>query len=231
METETFEVKYLFEFENGEKRQFSIEIEEDNLELVNNPPKVEWAKMEHFRCPNCPLENKEYCPLALQLPGIIKFFSNLYSYEKAKIYVYTKERNYFKETSVQRGLSSLLGVLMPVSGCPVMAKLKPMVPFHLPFASHVETEYRVFSTYMLAQFLRYKKGFKPDWEMKNLAKIYEEIRNVNLNIVNKLKELVEKDASLNAVVILDTFTNFISFELEDMEFGDVINYFGEFLKE
>jgi hypothetical protein len=113
--------------------------------------------MSNFRCVHCPLKDAEYCPLALRLPAIIEFFSNIYSYQTARIRVETEERTYFKETSVQHGLSSLLGIIMPASGCPIMANLKPMVPFHLPFASYAETEYRVFSTYLLDQYLRHKK--------------------------------------------------------------------------
>ncbi len=228
---DTIEIKYKFECDDGAFRTFEMRIDAESLLLKNKPRKSEWAKLKNFRCVVCPLENEEYCPLAVQLPDIIDFFSNIYSYQQAKITVETEERTYVKNTSVQRGLSSLLGIVMPASGCPVMAKLKPMIPFHLPFASAAETEYRVFSTYLFAQYLRYKQGLKPDWEMKNLETLYEEIGLVNRNVVKQLKKLSLRDANLNAVVILDTFTGFITMTLEDRAFEDLINFFDVYLKE
>ncbi len=230
MATETFEISYDFDCDDGSKRKFTITIDKKTVEIIDEPQRTEWAKMSNFRCVHCPLKNAEYCPLALRLPAIIEFFSNIYSYQTAKIRVKTEERTYVKETSVQHGLSSLLGIIMPASGCPVMAKLKPMVPFHLPFASYAETEYRVFSTYLLAQYLRHKKGLSADWEMEKLAELYEEIRLVNQNVVRKLKDLSQKDANLNAVVILDTFTNFISFSLAGTNFEDFEDYFSVYFE-
>ncbi len=229
--SQTLEIKYYFECDDGAFRTFEIAIDAKTLLLPVPEEKNDWAKMENFSCVHCPLKNEEYCPLALQLPDIISFFSNMYSYQKAKITVETEERTYVRETSVQRGLSSLLGIIMPASGCPIMAKLKPMIPFHLPFASHVETEYRVFSTYLFAQYLRYKQGLEPDWEMRNLAQLYEDIRLVNQNVVKHLKKLSSRDANLNAVVILDTFTNFISMTLDDKDFEDLSDYFDVYLQE
>ncbi len=227
----SFKIIYEIKCEKEEdKCIFDIDIDRKTLLIKNTLPKIEWAKMDYFACSICPVKDKfDYCPLAIQLPGIIKYFANKYSYQIAEIKVITEEREYFLKTSIQRGLSSLLGIIMPASGCPILAKLKPMVPFHLPFATPEETEYRVFSTYLFAQFLRWKNGLEPDWEMKNLGNIYEEIRLVNQNVVDKLKELSQKDANLNAVVILDTFTEFISMSLEDTDFSDLSHYFEVFL--
>ncbi len=66
-----------------------------------------------------------------------------------------------------------MGIYMVTSGCPVMGKLKPMVKFHLPFASGEETSYRMVTMYLLAQFFKYKNGKEPDWDLKNLVKIYD----------------------------------------------------------
>ena len=59
---------------------------------------------------------------------------------------------------VQMGVSSLLGVIMTTSGCPIMAQLKPMVRFHLPFASLEETIFRMVSMHLVAQYLRHQDG-------------------------------------------------------------------------
>lgn len=57
----------------------------------------------------------------------------------------TEERTYSKDTLLQQGLASLLGIVMTTSGCPVLEPLKPMVRFHLPFATLTETVYRMVS--------------------------------------------------------------------------------------
>ncbi len=228
MSEDSFYIGYRFWFENGKELLFDIELDADTL-LIKNKPKEEneWGKLESFKCPNCPLslsENK-YCPLALSLKEILEKFSDIQSTEIADVFVKTNERTYHQKVAVQRGLSSLLGVVMPTSGCPILAKLKPMVKFHLPFATSDETEFRVYSTYLFAQFLKYKKGKQPDWEMKNLKQIYDDISIVNVHITNKIRELSKKDANLNAVVILETFSSFVSMSLQDTDFEHLDKYF------
>ncbi|MDN5353885.1 MAG: hypothetical protein PWQ09_641 [Candidatus Cloacimonadota bacterium] len=51
--------------------------------------------------------------------------------------VESKNRNYVKDTTIQRGVSSMLGMFLVSSGCPVLTKLKPVVKFHLPFADYI----------------------------------------------------------------------------------------------
>jgi hypothetical protein len=163
--------------------------------------------------------------LAVSLKTILENFSDIQSTEVADVFVKTNERTYHQKVAVQRGLSSLLGVVMPTSGCPVLAKLKPMVKFHLPFATSDETEFRVYSSYLFAQFLKQKKGEQPDWEMKNLQQIYDDISIVNYHVTNKIRELSKKDANLNAVVILETFSSFVSMSLQDKDFEHLDKYF------
>ncbi len=224
-------ISYRFDFEDGTSKSFTVTIDRENLLIENAPHFSDWAKIENFRCKNCPLKNAEYCPLALRLPEIIDFFSNIYSYRKTKITVSTEPRNYVREGTVQEGLSALLGVIMPVSGCPVFAKLKPLVPFHLPFATPVETEFRVISTYLFAQYLRAKNGLQPDWQLNGLRKIYNDIQIVNRNIAEQVRTFSLKDANLNAVAILDTFSSFITMTLENKDFEDYSNYFQSFFND
>jgi hypothetical protein len=228
MPDDSFYIGYRFWFENGKELLFDLELDSDTLLLKNKPEgENDWAKLESFKCPNCPLslsENK-YCPLAVSLKTILENFSDIQSTEVADVFVKTNERTYHQKVAVQRGLSSLLGVVMPTSGCPVLAKLKPMVKFHLPFATSDETEFRVYSSYLFAQFLKQKKGEQPDWEMKNLQQIYDDISIVNYHVTNKIRELSKKDANLNAVVILETFSSFVSMSLQDKDFEHLDKYF------
>ncbi len=67
-------------------------------------------------------------------------------------------RQIAKEASLVHGIASLLGLRMATSGCPVLAKLRPMAAFHIPFATDEETLYRAVATYFIAQLLRQGAG-------------------------------------------------------------------------
>jgi len=228
-----FEYTYHFNLKNGANKSFNVIIDDDTLEIKNNnaTEKPEWAELEKFKCPHCPLnmEQNKYCPAALSLNHILDEFSAIPSYELAEVTVESKHRKYQKDSTAQGGLSSLMGLLMVSSGCPILGKLKPMIKNHLPFASIDETEYRVFSTYLLAQFIKMKRGETPDWEMKGLRKIYEDINLLNKSVASKILNLEKLDANVNAVVILNNFADSVTMSLEDEDFWQVEPYFKEFL--
>ncbi|MDI6757938.1 MAG: hypothetical protein QME32_07975, partial [Endomicrobiia bacterium] len=90
-------------------------------------------------------------------------------------------------------------------GCPIMDKLRPMAYTHLPFANSGETVYRVLGTYLLAQYFLYKDGLTPDWDLENLQNIYEDIRVVNKSFSERVTSVINKDAGVNALVLLDCF--------------------------
>jgi hypothetical protein len=127
------------------------------------------------------------------------------SYSEVDLQIQCNERGYSKRTTLQQGISSLIGMCMVTSGCHVMEKLKPMVRYHLPFASMWETEYRVLSMYLLAQYFLYKRGRQPDWDLKYLVDIYTNIQMVNKSISQRLSNIKVQDAVLNAVIKLDMF--------------------------
>jgi hypothetical protein len=76
-----------------------------------------------------------FCPVVLNLAGIVEVFRDYFSYESVKVTVTMRERVSWKTTSLQEGLTSLLGLIIVTSGCPVMEHLKPMARFHLPFST------------------------------------------------------------------------------------------------
>ncbi len=216
---EDFIFLYTFYFNNGEIKQFKIIIDGETL-LEKSPlagENPDWARMDWFKCPICPIESGEttYCPLALRVNKVIKFFSDFPSFEKAKISVETAERGSYKYTSVQTGISSMMGLFMASSGCPIIGQLKSLVRFHLPFASLAETEYKVLAMYILAQFFRAKENKKIDWKLVKLRKIYNDIEQVNRHVVSKLAEIEMRDSSRNAVIALNSYAQYITMELDD----------------
>lgn len=224
---------YTFIFNDGKEKKFEILLDKNTLDIITSPNEkiADWAKREQFQCANelCNSMFNEYCPIAVNIDNIIKFFSDFNSYETVKIYAEVNERTYYKETSVQKGVSSLIGIIMPTSGCPIMAKLKPLTRFHLPFASIEETEFRVISMYLFVQYMIMQRGGTPDWELKKLKKIYEDILKINRTLSEKVAKLENKDASINAIVALDNFAQFISSSLEYNDLSEYENIFREWL--
>jgi len=217
--TEIITYNYRFTLEDGVEREFKVKLDKRTLRLIQtgNTADPKWAELKNFKCKNCSLKEDEhkFCPIAVNLVDLIDFFKSSIAYEEADVLIETDEREYKKHTSLQAGLSSLIGIYMVTSGCPIMEKLKPMVRHHLPFATLEETRYRVTSMYMLAQYFLHKRGKKPDWEFKELINIYEDIRIVNKNFCNKLTNIGVEDASINALVRLDVFADSVPFSINE----------------
>src|SRR6266705_4594109 len=180
--SKTLRFLYTFQFPDNTEKQFEIRLNAKTLELVNKKdlPKPAWTKLKYKQCEHCPLgDEHEYCPVAVNLSALVESFKDSVSFESTKVRVQTNERIYEKATTLQKGLSSIIGIYMVTSDCPVMDKLRPMVRFHLPFATMDETMYRAVSMYLTAQFLLMRRGEKPDWELKNLIGIYDAVAHVN----------------------------------------------------
>lgn len=227
------EFTYSFELQKGKSSRFEIRLERETLALIaeerEDPPG--WTKLNFHQCSNCPLKKRrnKHCPIARNLVGIVEKFADLLSHEKARVTVETGERTYQKDTTVHAGLSSLLGIVMTTSGCPVMEPLKPMVRFHLPFASIEETIFRMTSMYLLAQYLKKREGLSFGCDLNGLAKIYSDVSRANKDFSRRLAHAAEKDANVNALVELDVFASMVQLLAEDA-IGELKPYYSAYLK-
>ena len=221
--------KYKFNFAEKASREFLVHLDRQTLDLVLEKREVipDWALLHNDRCINCTLDEKKnkYCPVAVNILDLIEFFKDGVSYEEVEITVLTETRSYFKKTTLQKGISSLLGIYMSTSGCPILNRLKPMVRFHLPFASPEETTFRALSSYLLGQHFKHKKGKPGDWDLNFLSRTYEEIHLVNKSFCQRLINANIKDASINAIIILDNFTKFVLAEIDFNLIEEIENLF------
>lgn len=226
---------YKLLFETGKVNVFEIYLEPKTLQIIRtkNDEPAEWTKLQYFKCEHCPLnlDKYKYCPLAVHLQELIEFFSEFESFEKVHVEVASPERTYSKDTDIQSAVSSMLGMIMPSSGCPILAKLRPMVRFHLPFASLDETEFRVLAMYVLAQFLRNEKGLEPDWNMNSLKTLYRDIQKLNKNVAKQIADLEKKDTSINSVVILNNFADAVTMNLDEEDYSKLYLIFDSWLKD
>lgn len=226
---------YKFTFGDGAEKEFNIKLDNKTLDLIQTikGPYPKWTELKYFKCLNCPLEEekREFCPVAVSLVELINFFMSSISYEEVDVSIEVEERRYTKHTSLQKGLSSLIGIYMVTSGCPILEKFKPMVRHHLPFATGKETAYRVMSMYLFAQYFLYKRGKKPDWEFKDLVKTYNDVRIVNGCFSKRLTNTIKEDASVNALVILDSFADFVTFSIDEGALGEIELLFNAYFKQ
>ena len=187
----------------------------DLAPLPESPP--DWAMLDYQRCPNCPLPPRPsaQCPTAGRLIPLARAFSETESVDRARVSVETPDRTFEKEVPIATGISSLLGLQMATSGCPILGRLRPMVPFHLPFATSKETVFRAVATYLVAQHAHWQAREPADWSLDGLRALYREVALVNRAFASRLRSALSKDASLNALVRLDVFTMTIPMALDE----------------
>lgn len=215
------EIGYHFRCVDGEKREASLRVVLDakTLELRHrqDPPPPDWARLSVHQCSVCPLNARshEYCPAALSFVDILDEFGVLFSFTEVEVTVITRERTVYAKTSAQRALSSLVGLCMATSGCPILAQFKPMARFHLPFATREETTFRAVGAYLLAQYFLKQRGDTPDLDLNGLRETYDRIHEVNMGLANRLRAIPVGDAHLNALVILDLFAHALPSSIEE----------------
>ncbi|PLX77899.1 MAG: hypothetical protein C0615_04490 [Desulfuromonas sp.] len=204
--SDSFRIEYRFEFPDGEKKDFRIDLDRSNLlmPVAEIDPLPSWATIDFETCSVCKLDPEKHpaCPIALNMVSLVDAFQDFFSYEEVSVTVTIEERSYHKETSLQFGLSSLVGIIMVSSGCPTMELLKPNVRFHLPFSSLEEMAYRSFTMYLLGQFYRQRKGLSTNWTFEDFEEIFNQVGEVNRAFSARLLAASKKDANINALVNL-----------------------------
>lgn len=213
-------VRYLYRFllEDGSAKEFAVSLDPTTLALVQPLPASYpfWTELEYKKCANCPLDpaRHRHCPIAVNVIDVIEFFRNRRSYESCEVVVEADNRTYSKKTVLQEGVSSFLGIFMVASGCPVLNKLRPMLGTHLPFMTSDESTYRTISMYLMAQFFLHREGLPADWDLTNLLGFLREIHETNAAFCRRLQSLRVRDASLNALTILNAMGEIASLSLE-----------------
>ena len=215
MNPKNIKISYDFKLPDGTEETFRLELDGMTLELRGNAPESlpAWTKLSFHKCQHCPLttETHPHCPLAANLANIVNRFDGIISYDTVQVVVTTDERVVSQETSAQRAIGSLMGLVMATSGCPYPAFLRPMARFHLPVSNAEETIYRASSMYLLAQYFLRQNGLPAKLELDGLTRIYENMQIMNQYILERIRAATETDSSVNAVIILDVYAK--TFEL------------------
>jgi hypothetical protein len=217
--SKTLSVEYHFKLLSGAESCFLIELDEETLQLrqARRETLPDWTLLTRHQCPNCPLDpaGHAHCPAAVSLVELVKTFRDADSYELADVRVHSMNRDFSKRTPLQYGVSSLMGLLMVTSGCPVLDKLRPLAHTHMPFTSAQETVYRLCSMFLLGQYFIQQEGGTPDWSLKKMAEMFEGISLVNRSFGERLLEVSRSsDAVNNALANLDCMALLTTFSVK-----------------
>jgi hypothetical protein len=212
------EVTYHFQFPDGQRESLRVG-SEPGEQKDDLPP---WTELGFHQCPNCPLSSAstKRCPMAVSFVPLVDLFARLRSHEEVTVQVQSSERTVGKRTSVQVALRSLMGLLSASSACPRVDFLKPMAHFHLPFSSEQETIFRVASSYLLAQYLRRRKGEKFDPGLDGLKAHYQGLQQVNQAMATRIREIGPAskikmaDGTINALTLLDVFAQSVPLSID-----------------
>jgi len=209
---------YNFNLPGGRQETFLLQLDPESLDLLTDPgPSLpDWTRLDYHQCPNCRgMEHVSHCPVAVGLARIVDRFTTMLSYEQVELTVITAEREIRQKTSIQRAISSYMGLVMATCGCPHTLFLRPMARFHLPLASEEETLYRALSMYALAQYFVAKESGKADLEFQGLERAYTHLQQVNQAMVLRLRAASDKDSSINALINLDMYAKAMPYVIED----------------
>jgi hypothetical protein len=203
---------YLVTLDDGTEHRFIIDLNRKKSAPKTRGALPVWTALDEHKCPNCPLPSVDdaVCPAARDLVPLVEEFKKTQSIAKVEVRVINDEREVKKNTDAQTALGSLMGLLMASSGCPILDRLQPLAAMHQPFPTATETIYRTVALHLVRAFV---EGREPN--LDELRKFYEDVDQVNFAFAERLRAAVERDASLNALVLLQSSGALVSFSIEN----------------
>ena len=232
--SETFTITYKFTLADDSEEVFELVFDARTIELVINDqePPPAWAELIYHQCPSCPMkpDTHLYCPVARNLATAVGRLDHLMSFDRVSVQVISTERRVSLNTSAQEGISSLMGLLIAGSSCPVTHFFKPMARYHLPFANKDETLWRAAATFLLASYFGEGGLKKSDISLDGLINIYYDVALLNDHMVERVRSATSKDSAVNALVHLDVFAKFLTPPLED-SLNQIKHIFSPFLNQ
>jgi hypothetical protein len=209
-------IEYTFTMDDGKVLNYKIYFKrplKKNLDRARYPY---WTELEFQQCGNCPLNNEEHshCPVAIDAQEIVLGFREILSCSVADVYVKAPERDYFKRCDAQTGLRGLIGLVMATSACPILARMRGLAYYHLPFASIDEIVFRSASSFLLTQYFAYQAGGEPDLALNSLKKHYAEMQVLNYDFLQRIRAASEADSNLDVLSTLFSISSLLADGLE-----------------
>lgn len=213
--------------------QFDYQMDAETFEIISTPRATNlpaWTELGYKQCANCPLKAAEHprCPVAVQLHHIVERFHSTRSIDEAELEVVTEQRTVTQTTALQNAISSMLGLVFPISGCPRTEGMKPLARFHVPLASEEETVFNVAGMYLLAQYFVQMKNKNGSLSFDGLISMYNELHVVNKAVASRLQTATTSDSVKNAITLLDMYSSLIPMLLQD-QLVEIRRFFNAYL--
>lgn len=213
-------IEYLFY--RGERVLASIPLQLDADAMTLEEPITQsewpdWARLDFKQCPNCPLRAADttHCPFAQRLVEPLETLAPLQGQGRVTLRLVTEFGTSSEEISVERAVSSLMGLIGAGSGCPQMAFLRPLARFSLPLAAGADTVSRAAALYTLAQvFLR--TGGATNEALAGLSQLYKDVQTVNAAMAKRLRAaLTSVDAPVRGEQMVRLFADVLPRTADD----------------
>lgn len=213
-------VEYRLSYEGDARERIVLETcaDDHSLDVPDDFEAPDWARLAHHQCSNCPLDPAQHvwCPVARNLAWVFSGIqSGRKSWEAVRLEVVTAARTYQVDTTLQRALSSLFGLVCSLSNCPHTRPLRPLGRFHLPVASELESLSRVAAFFVLKGWLQDKcAGGSGQVDLTELETVYANLNILNQHFVRRVRDVGRSDATVNALILLDILARDVSIELD-----------------
>lgn len=212
----------------GSSHLINVALDKDNRIHIDEAfVAPDWAKLDHHQCSHCTLDtsSEPYCPIARNLAFLFAGASFGDSFDEVKLEVQTTQRTYTADTTLQRALSSLFGLVCSLSPCPYTEPLKPMGLFHLPLSNESETLVRATSFFLLKRYLEHLRDPSLPINLDYMENTYRDLKELNKCFVKRFREIGESDATVNALILLDVLAKDVDYELDE-QLGLLNRFFG-----
>ncbi|MFP5383394.1 MAG: DUF6901 family protein [Gammaproteobacteria bacterium] len=230
---ESVKVTYRIKLHEALTEEFDYEMDASTFEIISAPRNgtlPPWTALGFKQCPNCPLkpEDHPHCPMAVQLHNIVDRFHTTRSIDEVKLEVITEQRTVTQTVALQNAISSMLGLVFPISGCPRTEGMKPLARFHVPLASEEETVFNVAGMYLLAQYFVNLKNRSGVLSFDGLIAMYNELHIVNKSVASRLQAVTSSDSVKNAITLLDMYSSLMPMLLQD-QLVEIRQFFNAYL--
>lgn len=206
--------RYIIEKDNTIVKEYYIEfLQNDDIAVPLVDDNYSWASSNNFNCSGCPLKHvNEYCNLALHLSYFIDFFTDFNSYDNVLVTVQTNTYTITKATTIQQTALSILNLIIPFSGCPKFKYFVKAAKNHIPFETVESLLIRVFGFYSF-ELIRNKKALPVD-AIDNFVRDIEQMHEPIRKICEVIRSKQKNDASINSLILLDSYFLIMSDMLE-----------------
>ncbi|SDI22952.1 DUF6901 family protein [Propionivibrio dicarboxylicus] len=215
---ETWRIDYRFILDNAPVASFPLVFDAATMRPLTPLPTdaPAWCRLDCQRCAGCrQADDTPFCPAALRLAELLAWSQHLDSWRPLHLEVRAGGRTTTVDTTAQRAVSSLMGLLIATSGCPDTEFLRPMARFHQPVADEIETAFRAVSTCLLAQYVAAQAGRRGDETIDGLRARYGRLHDINRALCDRLRNAVDADSIPNAMIILDCFAKAVPGMIDD----------------